>query len=233
MKAFDIPQQFSSSLIDEINDIRNSTDRLKKNFSPSLLQFKNIEILIARHFGFCYGVKNAVEMAFKIIAEHPNQKIYLLSEIIHNPSVNKSLLELGVEFIQDEKGNQIIGWDTIQQNDVVITPAFGTTNEIQCLLEDKGVDLQQFDTTCPFVEKVWKRGNELASQEATLIIHGKRNHEETRATFSQTAGKRIIIETITEARELSNDIRNNQFSDKWNNRISEGFNFNEDFQKIG
>ncbi|OIQ36040.1 MAG: 4-hydroxy-3-methylbut-2-enyl diphosphate reductase, partial [Crocinitomix sp. MedPE-SWsnd] len=168
MKSFDIPQQFSSSFIDEINEIRNTNDRLKKDFSPSLLSFENADVLIARHFGFCYGVKNAVEIAFKVIADNPDKKIYLLSEIIHNPSVNESLLELGVQFIQDEKGNQIIEWSTINSEDIVITPAFGTTNEIQEILNSKEVNLKQYDTTCPFVEKVWKRGNELASNDATL-----------------------------------------------------------------
>jgi len=233
MKSFDIPQQFSSSFIDEINETRNTNDRLKKDFSPSLLSFENTDFLIARHFGFCYGVKNAVEMAFDIIAKNPEKKIYLLSEIIHNPSVNESLLNLGVRFIQDEKGNQIIEWSHIHAQDIVITPAFGTTNEIQDLLESKGVNLKQFDTTCPFVEKVWKRGNELASNDATLIIHGKVKHEETRATFSQTSGKRIIVENMIEAKELANDIRNQDFDKKWRGRVSEGFDFNNDFKKIG
>jgi 4-hydroxy-3-methylbut-2-en-1-yl diphosphate reductase len=233
MKSFDIPQQFSSSFIDEINEIRNTNDRLKKDFSPSLLSFENADVLIARHFGFCYGVKNAVEIAFKVIADNPDKKIYLLSEIIHNPSVNESLLELGVQFIQDEKGNQIIEWSTINSEDIVITPAFGTTNEIQEILNSKEVNLKQYDTTCPFVEKVWKRGNELASNDATLIIHGKTTHEETRATFSQTSGKRIIVESIEEAKELATDIRREDFDDKWKDRVSDGFNFEADFDKIG
>ena len=112
MKSFDIPSHFSSSFIDEINDIRTSNDRLKKDFSPSLLAFGNIDILIPRHFGFCYGVKNAVEIAFKIIAENSIKKIFLRSEIIHIPAVNKSLASLGVQFIQDEKGNQMINPDS-------------------------------------------------------------------------------------------------------------------------
>ena len=94
-------------MIDEINDIRSNKDRLKKNFSPSLLEFKGVEILIARHFGFCYGVKNAVEMAFKIIADNAGKEIYLLSEIIHNPEVNSALKAKGVRFIQSEKGMQL------------------------------------------------------------------------------------------------------------------------------
>ena len=139
----------------------------------------------------------------------------------------------GVQFIQDEKGKQLIAWGLIKKGDIVITPAFGTTIEIQKLLEQKGVEIKPFDTTCPFVEKVWKRGNELALKDATLIIHGKSAHEETRATFSQTNGPRIIVENLEEAKELIENIRNSSFDTKWNDRVSEHFNFETDFTKIG
>ena len=167
--------------------MRKIQDARKKDFTPTQLDFGKVTFLIARHFGFCYGVENAIEISYKAIHENPDKKIYLLSEMIHNPGVNEDLQNNGVEFIQDTNGNQIIPWESLQKEDIVIIPAFGTTVEIQTKLEDLGVNVHGYNTTCPFVEKVWNRSTKLGEDDHTIIIHGKASHEETRATFSRSA----------------------------------------------
>jgi 4-hydroxy-3-methylbut-2-enyl diphosphate reductase len=104
MKTFNIPDFYRSRIITPIKEFRRKNDKLKRDYSPTLLDFGPVRFLIARHFGFCYGVENAIDIAYKAIAENPAKRIFLLSEMIHNPDVNRDLMERGVQFIMDTKG---------------------------------------------------------------------------------------------------------------------------------
>jgi len=204
MKNFDIPNYYKSSFISTIKELRKVTDPRKKDFSPTLLDFGSVQFLIARHFGFCYGVENAIEIAYKAVEENPGKNIYLLSQMIHNPTVNADLKEKGVHFIMDTEGNQFINWNDLTSDDVIIVPAFGTTLEIEAKIKSIGLTTEKYNTTCPFVEKVWKMSNKLGKNDYTIIIHGKHNHEETKATFSHSdsSGPSLIIKDIKEAKFL-------------------------------
>src|SRR5882724_7501512 len=103
---------------------------MREDFSPTLLDFGPVQVYLARHFGFCYGVENAIEIAFRAVEENPGKRIFLLSEMIHNPGINTDLQAMGVRFIMDTKGNMLINWDSLAPDDVVIIPAFGTTLEL-------------------------------------------------------------------------------------------------------
>lgn len=186
-KKFDIPELFQSPIIRTIKESQQVLDPRKKDLTPTVLDFGPVRFLIPRHFGFCYGVQNAIDIAYKTVEEHPGRNIYLLSEMIHNPNVNRDLKEKGVRFLFETTGEERIPLDELTENDIVIVPAFGTTLEIQERLEQKGINPYSFDTTCPFVEKVWKRGNKLGKEGYAIVIHGKYRHEETRATFSHSA----------------------------------------------
>ena len=183
MKQFDIPKYYRSSFITKIKNSRKEDDPRKKNYLPTLLDFGPVRFYLARHFGFCYGVENAIEIAYRTVEENPDKRIFLLSEMIHNPGVNENLKELGVKFLMDTSGNELIDWNELTSDDIVIIPAFGTTIEIEKKLNDKGINPYQYNTTCPFVEKVWNRSSALGEDHYTIIIHGKHLHEETRATF--------------------------------------------------
>ena len=239
MKKFEIPEYYKSNIISKIKDIRKKNDPRKKDFSPSLLKVGKAEFIIARHFGFCYGVENAIEISYKAIKENPGKRIFLLSQMIHNPGVNEDLLSHGVRFIQDTHGQQLIQWDEITSEDIVIIPAFGTTIEIQEKLTQIGVQVDAFNTTCPFVEKVWNRSEKLGVDAHTIIIHGKHDHEETRATFSHSASNAptLVLKNITEANWLSEFILGNRpmndFKDVFEGRLTEGFNPSIHLSKIG
>ncbi len=239
MKKFEIPEYYKSNIISKIKDIRKKNDPRKKDFSPSLLKVGKAEFIIARHFGFCYGVENAIEISYKAIKENPGKRIFLLSQMIHNPGVNEDLLSHGVRFIQDTHGKQLIQWDEITSEDIVIIPAFGTTIEIQEKLTQIGVQVDAFNTTCPFVEKVWNRSEKLGVDAHTIIIHGKHDHEETRATFSHSASNAptLVLKNITEANWLSEFILGNRpmndFKDVFEGRLTEGFNPFIHLSKIG
>ncbi len=239
MKQFEVPNIYRSSLISAIKSKRKQEDKLKKDFTPTLLDFGGLQIYLARHFGFCYGVENAIEIAFRTIDENPGKRIFLLSEMIHNPQVNKDLIERGVQFLQDTYGKQIIPFEEITKDDVVLIPAFGTTLDIEKMLNDKGIPTEKYNTTCPFVEKVWNRGEQIAQKGYSIVIHGKPKHEETRATFSHASNNTpaIIVNDIAETIELAKYITGeknaDEFYSEFKNRYSEGFDVSKDLEKIG
>ena len=239
MKKFEIPNFYKSSIIAEIKKIRKEKDPKKKDFSPSIIDFGPVQFHLARHFGFCYGVENAIEISYKAIKEHPNKNIYLLSQMIHNPTVNDDLMAKGLKFIMDTQGNQLIDWDQITKDDIVITPAFGTTIEIQNLLENKGISLKEYDTTCPFVTRVWKKAESISKKNFSIIIHGKYDHEETRATFSHSDknSPSLVIKDINEAKILSEIINEKRpiqdFYDNFKGKYSINFDPINDLKRIG
>lgn len=239
MRTFDIPGYYKSSFISTIKNSRKDHDPRKKDFSPTLLDFGSIHFIIARHFGFCYGVENAIEIAYKAVEENPNKKIYLLSQMIHNPIVNEDLISKGIQFIMDTQGNQFIPWENVTKNDIIIIPAFGTTLEIEQLLQEKNIEIKKYNTTCPFVERVWKQSEKLGIKDYTVVIHGKHNHEETKATFSHSAqnASSIVIKNLSEAKKIADYIRGtfskNDFLELFKGRLSENFNPEVDLTKIG
>lgn len=239
MKTFDIPIFYRSPVISKIKHSRKINDPRKKDFSPTVLDFGPVQFLIARHFGFCYGVENAIEISYKAIEENPDNRIFLLSEMIHNPEVNNDLIARGVQFIMETSGNQLVGWDELNPDDIVIVPAFGTTVEIESQLSKIGIDPLKYNTTCPFVEKVWNRATSLGDSDYTIIVHGKYKHEETRATFSHSkeSGATIIVRDIDETKLLGEFIMGkmsiNEFMNIFSDRISEGFDPLSDFEKVG
>jgi len=239
MKTFNIPSFYRSGFIGSVKQRRKSEDPRKQDFSPTVLNFGTLEVMLARHFGFCYGVENAIEKAYQALEENPGKRIFLLSQMIHNPEVNKDLEANGIAFIQDTYGNQLMDWKELNSEDVVIIPAFGTTIELERRLEKMGIETQAYNTTCPFVEKVWNRSAKLGKENSTVIIHGKPTHEETRATFSHSASgaHSIVIKDMTEAEILGKIILGEEpmisFSQYFSDRTTDGFLPSEHLKKVG
>jgi 4-hydroxy-3-methylbut-2-en-1-yl diphosphate reductase len=239
MKSFDVPIIYRSPLITAIKKKRKEQDKMKKDFTPTLLDLGPLQIYLARHFGFCYGVENAIEIAFRTVDENPGKRIFLLSEMIHNPQVNADLRSHGVQFMQDNYGKQIISFDTLTADDIVIIPAFGTTLELETKLNKIGIQTEKYDTTCPFVEKVWNRSEQIAKKNYTVIIHGKPKHEETRATFSHAAfsAPAVIVKDMEQAIMLAKYIKGEeppaQFYEEFKGQYSDDFSVTNDLQRIG
>lgn len=239
MKKFEVPEHYRSTILGRIKEIRKVNDPRKKDHSSFNFKLEKTEFIIPRHFGFCYGVENAIEIAFRTVSENPDKRIFLLGEMIHNPQVNEDLLAEGIQFLVDNHGNRLLDFSTLSAQDIVITPAFGTTIEMAKELASMGVHLEKYNTTCPFVEKVWKRSAELGKRGYTLVVHGKYLHEETRATFSHAAetGPVIVVRNMIEARLLAKYIRQElskeQFEIDFANKYSRGFSLEKDLRKVG
>jgi len=239
MKQFNVPSVYRSTLISAIKQKRRQDDKLKKDFTPTLLDFGPLKIYLARHFGFCYGVENAIEIAFRTIEQNPGRRIFFLSEMIHNPHVNADLAARGVQFLMDTKGRELIPMGSLTADDIVLIPAFGTTLAIEADLRARGIAVENYNTTCPFVEKVWNRSAQIAEKGYTVVIHGKPEHEETRATFSHSAANApsVVIKDKNEAIELGKIITGEydkqRFYEIFKGRYSDGFDVEKHLQKIG
>ncbi len=239
MKSFNVPAQYRSPFITAIKSNRKAADKLKKDTRPTFLDFGTLQVILARHFGFCYGVENAIEIAFRAIAENPDKRIFLLSEMIHNPGVNADLQSLGVRFLMDTAGNKLADWGALQKEDVVIVPAFGTTLELEKLLREKGIEPTTYETTCPFVEKVWNRAEKIGAEGYTVVVHGKPRHEETRATFShsQAHTPTVVVNDMAEAQVLADFITGrravSEFTATFGPQCSQNFDPARDLQRLG
>ncbi len=239
MKSFQVPTHYRSSLMTAIKQSRKLADRMKKDFEPSRFHLGDLEVILPRHFGFCYGVENAIEIAFRAIEENRGKRILLLSEMIHNAGVNADLRDLGVEFIMNTDGTMRMDWSEISSDDIVIIPAFGTTVELEKKLRDKGIEPSLYETTCPFVEKVWNRAEKIGKEGYTIVVHGKPRHEETRATFShsQAHSPTVTVRDKEQAVLLAAYIKGEkpaeEFYKDFQGQYSEGFDVQKDLQRIG
>ena len=211
---------YQSKLCEAIKALSRTHERTAG--APAALDFGAVRYVIPSHFGFCLGVKNAIERAYESLAENPGRRVFMLSELIHNPFVNEDLLRRGLRFLQSDKGKPALLapagpgaaspavplWDTLTSEDVVIIPAFGATDEDKRRLIRKGIRVAQYDATCMLVEKVWKAARNFGREGYTIIIHGKSEHEETKATFSNSRrhAPSLIIRNLEEARLLGDYI---------------------------
>jgi 4-hydroxy-3-methylbut-2-en-1-yl diphosphate reductase len=208
---------------DLIQQIRNNNYRLTRG---------QVTIHLAQAFGFCWGVERAVAMAYEARQHFPNERIWITNEIIHNPSVNQRLREMGVQFISVE-GDQK-NFSGVAQGDVVILPAFGASVQEMQLLNDRGCTI--VDTTCPWVSKVWHTVERHKKSDYTSIIHGKYNHEETVAT-SSFAGKYLIVLNLAQAQYVANYILHGgdreEFFAKFKGAHSLGLDPDRDLEQVG
>ncbi|KAI9182290.1 hypothetical protein LWI28_023942 [Acer negundo] len=156
----------------------------------------NVTVKLAKAYGFCWGVEQAVRIAFEARKQFPEKKIWITNEIIHNPTVNKHLEEMEVQNLPIDGGKK--QFDVVDTDDVVILPAFGASVEEMYVLSKKNVQI--VDTTCPWVSKVWNTVEKHKKGDYTSIIHGKYSHEETVATAS-FAGKYVILKNMKEKRQ--------------------------------
>jgi 4-hydroxy-3-methylbut-2-en-1-yl diphosphate reductase len=201
-------------------------------------------ILLAREFGFCYGVDRAVDLAYETRKRFPDKDIYLTSEIIHNPRVNTKLKEMGIRFLApastgDNGGGSYDPFASIAQDDVVLIPAFGSsTPELEKL---KAIGCLLVDTTCGSVMAVWRRVEQYGKDGFTALIHGQYDHEETKATSSRVSmypgGKYVVIRDQAEGQMICDFIEGRLSADvimeKFGQAASDGFDPNQDLVRIG
>lgn len=236
---------YHSTLCDAIKAVKRGKERTAT--TPAFLDFGATQFLLPSHFGFCLGVQNAIERAYETIAANPGKRVFMLSELIHNPFVNEDLKNRGLKYLQTDKGAPLIDeqtgqayWDSLREDDIVIIPAFGARDEDKLRLIERGMPIRDYDATCMLVEKVWKAARRYGEQGYTIVIHGKAEHEETKATFSNSAkhAPSIIIRDIEEAGILARIIEADDAETKINlfeqlkQQSSPGFDPERDLERL-
>lgn len=222
----EVEQHYRSSIVEKIRSHGGE------------LTIGNTTIRLAKKFGFCYGVERAIDLAYATRKVFEKQRIFLIGEIIHNPEVNTQLREMGIVSLPwREMGQE---YEDLNEDDVVIVPAFGAPTSFMDKLAEIGCHV--IDTTCGDVMKVWRRVRDYAKKEVTSIIHGKADHEETRATASRALGSEknghyLVILTLKDADEVCEYILGNgtreQFMEKFGNACSDGFDPDIHLQRVG
>ena len=198
----------------------------------------NTTLLLAKDFGFCYGVERAIDLAYASRKVFQENQIFLIGEIIHNPEVNRQLREMDIVSLPWREIDS--AYDELSPEDVVIVPAFGAPVHFMTKIEERGCYV--VDTTCGDVMKVWRRVRGYAKDGVTSIIHGKSDHEETRATASRSLGEDarghfLVILTLADTDYVCDFIRNGgdktAFLERFAGSHSPGFDPDIHLRKIG
>lgn len=243
---------YQSPLFSAIKALARRHERMAS--APIVVDYGPVRYVIPSHFGFCLGVKNAIERAYETLAENPGRRVFMLSELIHNPFVNEDLLRRGLHYLQTDRGVPYavdgrpapeapgvrLRWDDLTPEDVVIIPAFGATDEDKKRLVRKGLALTRYDATCMLVERVWKAARGYGRDGYTVVIHGKHEHEETKATFANTRryAPAVIVRNLDEAHILGEIIREGggaareRFYRVFAGKVTPGFDVERDLQRV-
>jgi len=242
-RQFDVPAFYRSPVVGRVKAARTAADPRKRDLAPSVLDLGPLRVWLARHFGFCFGVENAIEIAYRTLEAHPEEaaagRVFLLSEMIHNPHVNADLTDRGIRFLRTTAGEELIPLSTLGPGDIVLIPAFGTTPAIEAELAARGVETAAYDTTCPFVVRVWKKSAQIGAADHTIVVHGKRTHEETRATFARAAERApvVVVRDEAHAEALAAVVEGREdaafFWRHFTGATSDGFDPARDLRRIG
>ena len=197
----------------------------------------DLTVRLAKQFGFCYGVERAIDLAYAARKVFKDRRLFIVGEIIHNPEVNEQISSLGIKNLTGQ--NKQADISELQPDDVVIVPAFGTELSILQQIKDRGCQI--VDTTCGDVMSVWKRVRKYASESVTSIIHGKAEHEETKATSSRALGDGkghyLVVLTLADTDYVCDYIRHGgdkqAFLEKFKGAYSPGFDPDVHLQTIG
>jgi 4-hydroxy-3-methylbut-2-enyl diphosphate reductase len=209
----------------------------KLRASGGTLTCAGVTVRLAKQFGFCYGVERAIDLAYAARKVFQDRRVFILGEIIHNPEVNEQIRALGIRNLIGQRKEAEV--DDLTAEDVVIVPAFGT--EVATLARIKERGCQIVDTTCGDVMSVWKRVRQNANDDVTSIIHGKAEHEETKATASRAImdgkGHYLIVLTLADTDYVCDHIRHGgdkeQFLQRFHGAYSAGFDPNLHLRRVG
>ncbi|MDF1741033.1 MAG: 4-hydroxy-3-methylbut-2-enyl diphosphate reductase [Verrucomicrobiales bacterium] len=222
----EVANHYESSIVEKVRAL------------DGVLTIGKTTIRLAKQFGFCYGVERAIDLAYASRRVFPDNRIFLIGEIIHNPEVNRQLEDMKIVSLPWRKMDET--YEDLSEDDVVIVPAFGAPISFMDKVESQGC--HTVDTTCGDVMKVWKRVRGFARDGITSIIHGKADHEETRATASRAAGddgkgSYLIILTLEDAdyvcRYIESGGDREEFLNRFEGAVSEGFDPDLHLKQVG
>lgn len=150
---------------------------------------KNIKITRAKHMGFCFGVSGAIETCYNVLKspENKDKRIFILGMLVHNSYVVDKLKAEG--FLTIEEKDILEHRDNLQENDIVIIRAHGTSEEIYKILKQKNVKI--YDATCTFVAHIRRTLIAMEKEGYEILFVGDKEHPEVKGIIS--FGKNIRV----------------------------------------
>jgi 4-hydroxy-3-methylbut-2-enyl diphosphate reductase len=153
-----------------------------------------MKITIARHAGFCFGVRRAIDITFRVRQKSPGKRIYTLGQIIHNPQVIEALTKRGIGIVHE------IDDSKLNPGDIAIVRAHGISPDKKTALTGRGVEV--IDAACPMVLKLHTVIKRAAKTSDLIAIVGDKDHPEMDAHLGVAGGKGVIIESIEDALKI-------------------------------
>ena len=152
-----------------------------------------MEVVIAEHAGFCFGVKRAVKMAFDAVG-NGTTPVHTLWPLIHNPQVVGRLAEAGVQKVDT--------LDKINEG-IVILRSHGVSSP-QVMIDAEAAGLTAIDATCPFVTNAQRFAKQLVDERYQVVMVGDRHHPETLSVVGHAGGEVLVTEDFSEIKKWLN-----------------------------
>ncbi|MGC9323860.1 MAG: 4-hydroxy-3-methylbut-2-enyl diphosphate reductase [Desulfomonilia bacterium] len=153
-----------------------------------------MKITIARHAGFCFGVRRAIDITFKVRQKNPGRKIYTLGQIIHNPQVIDALTRRGIGIIHDITDPHLC------PGDIAIVRAHGISPDKKDALTSRGIEV--IDAACPMVLKLHNIIRKASKNADLIAIVGDRDHPEMDAHLGVAGEKATVIQSVEDAKKI-------------------------------
>ena len=148
-----------------------------------------MKITIAKDAGYCFGVRDAVNMAYDTSKTHGD--VYMLGDIVHNEKVVEDLSKVGTKVVESI--------NDIPNDKPVLFRAHGTSEKIWEEAKDKNIEI--IDATCPLVNEIHEEVERLEKDGRQIFIIGDHGHDEVVGIESH-AKKPIVISNVKEAEKL-------------------------------
>ena len=154
-----------------------------------------MKIIRASVLGFCFGVRRAVELAEKALAENPEKTVYSLGPLIHNENALRALEAKGLYIVQEDEVSKI------NEGSVVIIRAHGVAPSVTDALEKRGCQI--IDATCPRVKASQKMVERYSSENDYVVLTGDRNHGEVIGIAGYAGENFSQLQDYTEAQSFN------------------------------
>ena len=150
-----------------------------------------MKITIAKDAGYCFGVRDAVNMAYETAEKYGD--VYMLGDIVHNEKVVADLEKAGAKVVQS--------LDQVPKESPVLFRAHGTKNDIWSEAKEKNLNV--IDATCPLVIRVHNEAKKYHKEGRKVLLVGHKGHQEVIGTMGQLPeGSIKLIETVGEVKDL-------------------------------
>lgn len=156
-----------------------------------------MKVNLVQPYGYCNGVKRAIDLALKTKLDNPTIPVYVLGNLVHNAHVASELAQSGIITIHRETDLSKL------DKGFIITTAHGTSNDIHAKIKENG--FRHIDATCPLVYRSFSTIKRAIDNNLYVLYFGSKNHPEAVAAYSINPAKITVFEQLEDLRNLPHD----------------------------